>query len=212
MAGAPRKPKLVDPDPPKKETEPAKQFDSTSYFKEALALRKPLAPVIRKTVVTADVRVERPHGDAWFQLNPNEKAAFDAYVVKDADKRYYYVTDAMLTDPVLYPRLKPVILVEGALWPPEVPYIVPFHYPDPDREIPAYTSAWVAYEQARAGIWTQMRWEDGAYKVWQAENNPHPATFSGKDLSELLAIGFKDRIINDPSHPYVRKLRGDVSD
>jgi hypothetical protein len=212
MAGKPRKPKLVHLDPPKKETEPAKQFDSAAYFKEALALRKPLTPVIRKTLVTADVRVERPHGDAWFQLSPNEKAALDAYVVRDADKKYYYVTEPMLTDPVLYPRLKPVVLVEGALWPPQVPYIVPFHYPDPDREIPAYTSAWVAYEQARAGMWTQMRWEDGAYKVGRAENNPHPATFSGKDLSELLAIGFKDRIINDPDHPYVRKLRGDVSD
>jgi hypothetical protein len=170
------------------------------------------AALIRKTVVTAEVRVQRPHGDAWFQLNPDEKAAIDAYVLRDADKKYYYVTEAMLTDPFLYPRLKPVILVEGALWPPEVPYIVPFHYPDPDREIPAYTSAWVAYEQARAGIWTQIRWQDGAYKISRAENNPHPATFSGKDLWELVAIGFKDRIINDPSHPYVRKLRGDVSD
>jgi hypothetical protein len=44
MAGKPKKPKLVHPDPPKKETEPAKQFDSGAYFKEALALRKPLAP------------------------------------------------------------------------------------------------------------------------------------------------------------------------
>ena len=212
MADEANKPKLVHPEPPKKETEPAKEFDSAGYFKEALALRKPLAPVIRKTVVTADVRVGRPHGDAWFQLNPDEKAALDAYVLRDADKRYYFVTDAMLTDPVLYPRLKPVILVEGALWPPEVPYIVPFHYQDPDRDIPAYTSAWVAYERARSGIWTQMRWEDGTYKVCRADNNPNPATFSGKDLWELLAIGFKDRIINDASHPYVRKLRGDVSD
>jgi hypothetical protein len=143
MADEANKPKLVHPESPKTETEPAKEFDSTAYFNR---------------------------------------------------------------------RLRPVILVEGALWPPEVPYIVPFHHPDPDREIPAYTSAWVAFEQARSGVWTQMRWEDGTFKISRAENNPHPATFSGKDLWELLAIGFKDRIINDPSHPYVRELRGDVSD
>jgi len=172
------KPKLVHPEPPK--TEPAKEFDSAAYFKEALAMRRPLAPVIRKTVITAEVRVGRPHPDAWFQLNPSENAAMDAYVIRDADKRYFFVTEAMQLDPVLYPRLKRVILVEAALWPPEVPYIIPFHYPDPDREIPAYTSAWVAYEQARSGVWTQMRWGEGTFQISRADNNPHPATFSGK--------------------------------
>jgi hypothetical protein len=203
------KPKLVYPEPPK--TEPAREFDSAAYFKEAMAMRKPLMPVIRKTAITAEVRVGRPHPDTWFQLNPDEKAAMDAYVIRDADKKYYFVTEAMQLDPVLYPRLKRVILVEGAVWPPEVPYIVPFHYPDPDRDIPAYTSAWVAYEQARSGIWTQMRWDGGTFKVSRAENNPHPATFSGKDLWELLAVGFKSSTINDPNHPYARQLRGDVS-
>jgi hypothetical protein len=199
---------LVAP-PPSEET--TSTFDVAGYFKEATAMRRPLKPVIKKVAVTAEVRVERPHPDTWFQLNPDSKASMDAYVVRDADKKYYYVTEAMQTDPILYPRLKPVILIEGAVWPPEVPYIVPFHYPDPDREIPAYTSAWVAYEQAKSGIWTQMRWGAGSYDVSKAENNPHKATFSGKDLWELLAFGFKDRIIANPEHPYVLQLRGVVT-
>jgi hypothetical protein len=134
----------------------------------------------------------------------------EAIVVKDKDKNYFYVTPEMQTHPLLYPRLRPVTLVEVAVWPPEVPYIIPFHHVDPDRDIPAYSSAWVAYEQAVSGIWTQMVWSGGAFQVHKAEDNPHPPTFSGKPMWELLALGFKLRIINDANHPYLKNIRGVV--
>ena len=108
----------------------------------------------------------------------------------------------MVSDPVIYPRLKPVLLIEAAVWPPTVPYIIPFFYPDPDRDIAAYTSAWVALEQARSGVWTQMRWGDGSYVVAKAENNPHPPTFSGKAMWELLSIGFKDYFVSLRGAPF----------
>ena len=53
-----------------------------------MKLRKPLQPVIRKTAVTAEVRVERPDGDTWFQCNPEPEASMDAYVIRDAEKRF----------------------------------------------------------------------------------------------------------------------------
>jgi hypothetical protein len=191
---------------------PESAFDSAAYFKEAMKMRKPLQPVIKKVTVTVEVRVERPHPDTWFQLNPAEDAAMEAFVIKDKDRKYYFVTEAMQSHPLLYPRLKPVTLIEGAVWPPEVPYIVPFHHPDPDRELPAYTSAWHGYEQAKSGIWTQLRWNGSSFDVSKAENNPHPPTFSGKPMWELLSLAFKNRIITDVDHPYVKEqLRGVVN-
>jgi hypothetical protein len=207
MSDEPKRPKIELVQPETNEG----SFDAAAYFKEAMAMRKPLKPAIRKVTVTAEVRVGRPHPDVWFQLNPDESAAMDAYLIRDKDRKFYYVTEAMWTHPLLYPRIKPAILVEGAVWPPEVPHIIPFFYPDPDRDIAAYSSAWVAYEQARSGVWTTMNWVGSAYEVSQAANNPHNPTFSGKPLWELLAIGFKGRIIADESHPYVKEqLRGDV--
>jgi hypothetical protein len=50
--------KIIHPDP-KTETE-SQEFDSANYFKEAMALRKPLQPVIKKVTVIAEVRVGRP--------------------------------------------------------------------------------------------------------------------------------------------------------
>lgn len=208
MADEQQKPKLVHPEPPKTETAIPEGFDAAAYFKEAMKLRKPLQPVIRKAAVLAEVRVMRPDKDTWFQCNPAPEASMDAYVLRDAEKRFYYVADSMVADPVIYPRLKPVLLIEAAVWPPTVPYIIPFFYPDPDRQIAAYTSAWVALEQARSGIWTQMRWGAGSYDVAKAENNPHPATYSGKPMWELLSVGFKDYFVASAEHSYVKQLRG----
>jgi hypothetical protein len=207
--------KVVHPELPKtetSETEEAKQeFDTANYFKEAMALRKPLEPIIKKVAVIADVRIGRPHPDTWFQCNPDPQAALESYVVRDKEKNYYYVTAEMQTHPLLYPRLRAVTLVEAAVWPPGVPYIIPFHHPSPDRHIPAYSSAWVAFEQAKSGIWTQMNWADGAFQVHRAEDNPHPPTFSGKPMWELLALGFKQRIINNAGHQYVKDIAGIVA-
>jgi hypothetical protein len=204
------KPRLVNPELPKTdgETAASESFDAAAYFKEALKLRKPLQPVIRKTTVTAEVRVMRPDGDTWFQCNPEPAASMDAYIIRDAEKRYFYVAELMENDPIIYPRLKPVLLIEAAVWPPTVPYIVPLFYPNPDRDVAAHTSALIALEQARSGFWTQMRWGDGSYVVAKAENNPHPPTFSGKPMWELLSVGFKDRIITSAEHPFVKQLRG----
>ena len=124
-----QKPKLVHPEPPKTETAIPEGFDAAAYFKEAMKLRKPLQPVIRKAAVLAEVRVMRPDKDTWFQCNPAPEASMDAYVLRDAEKRFYYVANSMVADPVIYPRLKPVLLIEAAVWPPTVPYIIPIFIP-----------------------------------------------------------------------------------
>ena len=84
--------KVVHPELPKtetSETEEAKQeFDTANYFKEAMALRKPLEPIIKKVAVIADVRIGRPHPDTWFQCNPDPQAALESYVVRDKEKNY----------------------------------------------------------------------------------------------------------------------------
>jgi hypothetical protein len=190
-------------------TTPESAFDGPAYFQEAMKMRKPLEPAIRKVSAIVEVRVALPNSETWFQLNPDTDAVIEAYVIKDKERKYYYVTEAMITHPLLARRLRPATLIEGAVWPPEVPYIVPFHHPDPDREIAAYASAWEGYKQAKSEIWTQLEWNGSSYTIHRAENNPHPPTFSGKPMWELLALGFKNRIIADDNHPYIRQqLRG----
>jgi hypothetical protein len=204
--------KLV-PDPDKPLLEPPEHVDAKAYFTAVASLRKPLQPLIKKVEILAEVRVGRVGGDDWFQVNPDEKMQAYGYVLKDKDKVYRYVHDSMWTHPILIKRLKPVLLVEVTTFPPSGAIITPFHVPDPDREIAAYTTAWKGYLQAQSGIWTQLTWADGAFHISQAENNPNKPTWSGKDLATLLAVVFEgpDKFITSAEGPYVRQLRG-VSD
>jgi hypothetical protein len=187
------------------------EFDAANYFKEVSALRRKSSPVIKK-VTTFEVKVGRLLPTTWFQVNPDEAMTLECVCLRDKDKNYYYVDDDLKDEPILQSWLKPVLLVEAAAWPPDIPYLVPFHIPDPDRDIPAYTSAWSVYEQARSGIWTQMIWGKGEFLRLSAENNKHKPVFSGKPIFELLAHGFKKRIVRSIDHEYVKAVIRGVAD
>jgi hypothetical protein len=48
----------------------------------------------------------------------------------------------------------------------------------------------------------------GAYRIRRAEGELPDPTWPSYSLNDLLKIGFKDRIIDYPEHPVVRRLRG----
>jgi hypothetical protein len=48
----------------------------------------------------------------------------------------------------------------------------------------------------------------GAYRFYEAEGVLSEPLWPEKTLSELLEIGFKDRIIDSVDHPVIRRLRG----
>ena len=57
----------------------------------------------------------------------------------------------------------------------------------------------------------QIWWseEESDFKVEKAEGNlPEPTWPEGKNLADLLKLGFADRIIDNENHDYVRQLRG----
>ena len=48
----------------------------------------------------------------------------------------------------------------------------------------------------------------GAYRIYQAEGQLSDPIWPDKPFEELLEIAFKDRVIDSPDHPVVRRLRG----
>lgn len=46
------------------------------------------------------------------------------------------------------------------------------------------------------------------YRVYEAEGQLSEPVWPGKPLPELLKLGFKDRIIDSPDHPVIKRLRG----
>ena len=48
----------------------------------------------------------------------------------------------------------------------------------------------------------------GAYCIYRAEGQLSDPVWPDKSFEELLEIAFKDRVIDSPDHPVVRRLRG----
>jgi hypothetical protein len=58
--------------------------------------------------------------------------------------------------------------------------------------------------------WVRMKWRrsDNAYFVMQAEGEHPEPVWPEQPFSELLKLGFGDRIIDSPDHPVLKELRG----
>ena len=48
----------------------------------------------------------------------------------------------------------------------------------------------------------------GAYEIFVAEANLPDPTWPDRPFSEILEIAFRDRLIDRPDHPLIKRLRG----
>jgi hypothetical protein len=74
-------------------------------------------------------------------------------------------------------------------------------------------AAWRSAQQAAQlaqKTWVQISWseERGDYIVETAEGINQDPIWPTETFSQLLKIGFADRIIDNEDHEYVRRLRG----
>jgi hypothetical protein len=79
-----------------------------------------------------------------------------------------------------------------------------------ETRIACWKSARVAYELSRKQ-WVQLCWNSDRrdYDVAIAEGiNTEPMWPEDLDIKKLLKLGFADKIISSPEHPYVMQLRG----
>jgi hypothetical protein len=57
--------------------------------------------------------------------------------------------------------------------------------------------------------WIRIAWNDSTHadEIWEGSSTPEP-TFPEMTLSDLLRVGFGDRIIRSLDDPIVKQLRG----
>ena len=122
---------------------------------------------------------------------------------------FYFVTPNMLNHHVIMPRLRKVTIAVVYTWPGGVISLWPVPFAEESR-IACWKSARVAYELSQAQ-WVQMVWNADRrdYDVAVAEGiNTEPLWPADLNISNLLKLGFADKIIVTPEHPYVMQLRG----
>jgi hypothetical protein len=184
----------------------------TSIFDDLESLRlEDVASLTSSVEVLAHVPVRRPTKTEFFRVHSDMSLA--ASIFEDREEReIYFVPPAFRS--LMLGYLKPVLLAvclsrQGVLflWPVALPS---------DDGGRGGSRAWSetarqAAEMAKSS-WVQIRADMslGSYRVRKAEGVLPDPVWPAHNLGELLAIAFRNRIIDDPEHPVLRRLRGVV--
>jgi len=187
------------------ETAPDSVFDDIEQLRKIATLK------VSRRVVPVIVAVKKPANNVFFRCHPDIKMSLDASVIigDGGSDDFYFVTPSMLNHHVILPRLRKVTIAVTYTWPGGVIALWPVPIAEESR-ITCWKSARAAYELSKKR-WVQIVWnaERRDYDVAVAEGiNTEPAWPDDLDIRKLLKLGFADKIISSPEHPYVMQLRG----
>jgi hypothetical protein len=180
-------------------------------FNDLEGLRKTATLTVSRRVVPTNVKVGKPPNNVYFRTHPDPAFALDASVIvgRGGSEDFYFVHPHMLAHHTMLPRLRKVTIVIVYTWPGGVISLWPVPFADGTR-----VACWKSYRTAcelSKTQWVQMVWNEDKKDadVAIAENiSTEPAWPTDLDLTQLLKLGFADKIIDGPEHPYVQRLRG----
>jgi hypothetical protein len=207
---------MTDETPPKPSPKlelVAANKDPTAIFDDLEALRKASKLTIKRKGVLVNVPVSKPANNVYFRTHPDlDRMVLERETIVKGDgadgsrKAIYYITAGMRNHPRLVQRLRYVDLTLTCTWPGDGVLIWPVPC---SIDFPAWKSERDAAKLGRTQ-WTQLVWnnERADHDVEIAEDMDKDPVWPKESFSELLKIGFADRIVDNEDHPYVRRLRG----
>jgi len=161
----------------------------------------------KKLLTTIPVR--KPSKQEFFRVHPGAAHRLTAVFIELKDDREVYIVSREFA-----PELAESEFFAATLYlcinRQKVLFFWPVKLPGPDgRQMLWHTTAQEAAEHAMKG-WIRMtaNMSMGAYEIFEAEGSISDPEWPNLALTELLSIGFKNRIVSDHDHPVMRKLRG----
>jgi hypothetical protein len=175
---------------------------------DALRLSPEFAAAAGTREILKHVPVRKPSRTEFFRVHPDADMALATGVFIDKEEReVFFVAPAMRAE--LAGEIKPVALMT-CITRQGVVFLWPVPLPDESGRRNAWSeTAREAAELAKTA-WVRMAADMsmGAYRIYMAEGQLSDPVWPDKTLSQLLEIGFKDRIIDRDTHPVVKRLRG----
>jgi hypothetical protein len=175
---------------------------------EAIRLSPDAAATAGTREVLRHIPVRKPTRTEFVRVHPDAEMQLATGVFVDREEReVYFVVPELRAE--LAGELKPVLLVT-AISRQGVTILWPVPLPDEGGRRNAWgETAREACELAKSS-WMRIAPDMslGAYRIYEAEGQLSEPVWPEKSLSELLKLGFKDRIIDSVEHPVVKRLRG----
>jgi hypothetical protein len=161
---------------------------------------------VKKLLRTVPVR--KPNKQDFFRVHPTLRLSPAPLIELKDDREIYFVTRAMSAE---LPGEYFVATLYLAANRQGVVFLWPVRLPDPDGKWSEWSRS--AADAAELGVDKYVRIRAnmslGAYEVFLAENMNIPdPIWPEQSFEEIIRTAFKDRFIDTPEHPVVKRLRG----
>lgn len=156
--------------------------------------------------------VRKANRQEFWRSHPSEDMSLLTAVYEDKDSRETY-----LIDPDMIPqmsalgevtpaKLVPAITRQGVL------ILIPAKLPNEVGSNTAWQDTLLHATELAKTKWlrTTADMALGAYRIFEAEGNLSEPEWPDMTLSQMLEVGFKDRVIDSEDHPVFNKLLGRI--
>jgi hypothetical protein len=208
-SAAPESPPVAAPAAPP-DVRPARDYVAKAQSFGRFRLSQDFDRVAGVTKVIVTVKAQKPNGQAWFRVHPDEGYRMQVALLKLKDENEVFLVDpslvGQLATEVVPHLLYTYVTRQGgiAVWPARLP------------RADGRTDHWMRseHEAANRGMerWVRMtaNMAAGSFDVHVSNADLPDPEWPEITFEKLLELAFVDHIVEDMNHPVLRRLRGEI--
>ncbi len=151
--------------------------------------------------------VGKPHGQWWNRVHPDPTYWLDTGIIELKEERESYIVSPALREAVRAElTLKTLALAQnraGEL------FIWTAKRPDSEGKLDPWNTAARQAMQLARNRWVRISAGKGGYNVYTTSAQLPEPEWPDQSFEDLLRIAFRGRLITDPDHTVLRRLRGE---
>lgn len=179
---------------------------------EKLRLSQDFSEMAHVRPVLTTIVVRKPHRQEFIRIRPGDENRFATGCFSDKESRETYLISPKVRD-LLAGDVTPTLLVVVVSRNSPVPFLWPLTLPGVDGRPNRWHESGVEAATLAESQWLKVvaDMSAGCYVPMVACGNlPEPDWSAVPTIAALLKLAFKERFIDRPDHPVLRRLRGDV--
>ena len=163
---------------------------------------------VRRVIVSVPVR--KPHRQEFVRTHPDLGMWFEAAILELKEKRQLYLVEPglvpFLAGEVVPKVLVPSITLQGTL------FLWHIKLEDERGRLDEWNAVAAEAAERAKTKWIRLiaNMEAGTYDVWEARGVLPEPEWPDLPLTKILALAFKDKIIDSLDHPVLKALRGEA--
>lgn len=189
--------------------QPTGSSPSNPFSPEYLRLSQDFISEVGGKKILISVPIRKPDPQVFIRVQPDESFCLETTLLELKEERETYLVDPGLrrdlSDEIVPKALYTCITPQGTL------FLWPIKLPSPDGRLDSWNSSAHRVATLAKTQWIRVvsnRQLQG-YDPFAAVNSFSEPEWPELDFPSILKLAFQDRMIQDPNHPVLKKLRGE---